>query len=34
VMPFQFGACREQPGAPWRAFERSGGESKALSPPT
>jgi inner membrane protein len=34
VMPFQFGACREQPDAPWRAFERSGGEPKALSPPT
>jgi inner membrane protein len=21
VMPFRFGACREAPGAPWRAFE-------------
>jgi inner membrane protein len=21
-MPFQFGVCRESPGAPWRAFER------------
>jgi inner membrane protein len=24
VMPFQFGACRESPGAPWRAYERVG----------
>lgn len=22
-VPFQFGACRQGPGAPWRAFERS-----------
>lgn len=22
AMPFQFGACREAPGAPWRAYER------------
>jgi inner membrane protein len=22
-LPFQFGACRERPGAPWRAYERS-----------
>ena len=22
-MPFQFGACRERPGAPWRAYERA-----------
>jgi len=25
VMPFRFGACREAPGAPWRAYERDGG---------
>ena len=24
VLPFRFGACREHPGAPWRAFERLG----------
>jgi inner membrane protein len=24
VQPFRFGACREGPGAPWRAFERLG----------
>jgi inner membrane protein len=24
VMPFQFGACREAPGGPWRPFERLG----------
>ncbi len=24
VMPFQFGACRESPGTPWRAYERTG----------
>jgi inner membrane protein len=24
VTPFQFGACRETPAAPWRAFERLG----------
>jgi len=24
VQPFRFGACRERPGAPWRAFERLG----------
>jgi len=23
-IPFRFGACRERPGAPWRAFERVG----------
>jgi inner membrane protein len=23
--PFQFGACREDPQAPWRAYERAGG---------
>ncbi|MGH8705082.1 MAG: metal-dependent hydrolase, partial [Burkholderiales bacterium] len=23
-VPFRFGACREQPGAPWRAYEREG----------
>jgi hypothetical protein len=33
-MPFQFGACRDQPGAPWRAFERSSGEPTPLAPPT
>ncbi|HJS39346.1 MAG TPA: metal-dependent hydrolase [Burkholderiales bacterium] len=24
-VPFQYGACREGPGAPWRAFERTAG---------
>ena len=24
VMPFRYGACRDGPGAPWRAFERLG----------
>jgi inner membrane protein len=24
VTPFPFGACRERPGAPWRAYEREG----------
>jgi inner membrane protein len=24
TMPFPFGACREHPGAPWRAYEREG----------
>jgi len=24
-MPFQFGACRERPGAPWRAYQRRDG---------
>jgi inner membrane protein len=23
-VPFRFGACRDEPGAPWRAFERDG----------
>jgi inner membrane protein len=34
VMPFQFGACRDRPGAPWRAFERSSGEPTPVAPPT
>lgn len=24
-VPFRFGACREKPGSPWRAYERGGG---------
>jgi hypothetical protein len=23
-LPFRFGACREEAGAPWRAYERLG----------
>ena len=30
VMPFQFGACRESPGAPWRAYERVGAADRML----
>jgi len=30
VMPFQFGACRESPGAPWRAYERIGAAGRVL----
>jgi len=30
-VPFRFGACREAPGAPWRAFERLG--DTARQPP-
>jgi inner membrane protein len=28
AMPFQFGACRDGPGAPWRAFERLGPDTR------
>jgi len=32
-VPFRFGACRENPAAPWRAYERlDGGGSAPLSP--
>ncbi len=27
-LPFQYGACREGPGEPWRAFERTGDASR------
>ncbi len=27
-MPFRFGACREGPGAPWRAYQRNGDTGK------
>jgi inner membrane protein len=27
-LPFQYGACREAPGAPWRAFERLEGAAR------
>jgi len=27
-LPFRYGACRERPGAPWRAFERTGDASR------
>jgi inner membrane protein len=27
-VPFQYGACREAPGAPWRAFERLEGAAR------
>jgi inner membrane protein len=30
VMPFQFGACRENAAAPWRAYERVGPDSRLL----
>src|SRR5260370_4003772 len=29
-MLFQFGACRESPGAPWRAYERIGAAGRVL----
>jgi inner membrane protein len=31
-VPFRFGACREGPGAPWRAYERADGPGEALVP--
>jgi inner membrane protein len=30
TLPFRFGACRERPGAPWRAYERTGETTKLL----
>ena len=27
---FVFGVCREQPGAPWRAYERAGESGKVV----
>jgi inner membrane protein len=27
-LPFRYGACQERPGAPWRAFERTGDASR------
>jgi inner membrane protein len=30
TLPFRFGACRDQPGAPWRAYERTGETTKLL----
>jgi inner membrane protein len=30
VMPFRFGACREKPGDPWRAYERADTGAKIL----
>ncbi len=27
-VPFQFGACRDRPGAPWRAYERASGGAR------
>ena len=27
-LPFRYGACREGPGEPWRAFERTGDASR------
>jgi inner membrane protein len=30
VMPFRFGACRDQPGAPWRGYERTGQATRLL----
>jgi inner membrane protein len=29
-LPFRFGACRSQPGAPWQAYERTGETTKLL----
>jgi inner membrane protein len=29
-MPFQFGACRDSPSAPWRAYERAEGAARIL----
>jgi len=29
-MPFRFGACRDSPGGPWRAYERAGLTEKIL----
>lgn len=29
-MPFRFGACRERPGAPWRAYQRLEPDGRAL----
>jgi len=29
-VPFQYGACREGPGAPWRAYERTAGAPEPL----
>jgi inner membrane protein len=31
TVPFQFGACREAPGAPWRAYERPLGRSTSTA---
>jgi len=30
TQPFRFGACREKPGEPWRAYERTGETTKLL----
>jgi inner membrane protein len=30
TLPFRFGACRDEPGAPWRAYERTGETTKLL----
>ena len=27
-LPFQYGACRDNPAAPWRAFERLDGSAR------
>jgi inner membrane protein len=30
ITPFQFGACRDTPEEPWRAYERTGPDAKVL----
>jgi len=30
TLPFRFGACREQPGAPWQGYERTGQTTRLL----